>query len=60
MVYDSVMVSRLSCSQSFTKFGVDEEYDCHVALLAAPEPLVGEAETVDLREIGACGRGETL
>ena len=35
---------------------VDEEHDRHVARLAGLEPLLGEAEAVDLGEIGPGGR----
>ena len=50
------MVLRPSCSASFDELGIDEEHDRHVALLAGLEPLIGEAEAVDLGEIGARGR----
>src|SRR5215471_2616172 len=36
---------------------IDEEHHRHLALLARLEPLLGEAEAVDLGEIGAGRRG---
>ena len=50
------MVLRLSCSASCDELRIDEEHHRHLALLAGLEALLGEAEAVDLGEIGADGR----
>ena len=47
------MVVSPSCSESLADRGIDEEHHRHFPRLARLEPLLGEAETVDLGEIGA-------